>query len=426
MARYNTLFEELAENNSRLFKEAKMMEYQNDWLLKKVFFAALDPFTNYYIRKIPDYEWTVFGPTWSLSEAIDRLDKLKDRTYTGHAGQNWLKETLEGCEDTDDVEVIKKIIMGDFRCGVGGTIANKVWPGLIREFPVMLATASSEKVNAKMKFPAAVQLKLDGMRFTCVNGLIHSRSGKVYEGADVLAKLFPNMPYAYDGELWVDDGTGKPLPRSKGNGIITKALKGTISEKEANLINCTVWDIIPLDDWEAGKCDIPYRLRLWKLRDMLTDFHPKIHVIETHIVDDFDSVNALFADSLEAGEEGVMVKAMEEPWTNDRVKHQIKYKAERSADLICVGWEFGKGKYANMVGKLKLETSCGTIAVSVGSGLTDDDRKKPGEYYLDRIIEITYNERIKADSEKKESLFLPRFETVRFDKDVANSADELV
>lgn len=425
MTLYNELFKELAANNSRLFKEAKMMEYKDDLLLKKIFFAALDPFTNYYIRKIPDYNWSVYGESYTLEEAVNRLDLLKNRTYTGHAAQDYLRDILEKVETTDAAEVIKKIIAGDFRCGVGSTIANKVWPGLIREFPVMLATASSPKVNAKMVFPAGVQLKLDGMRFTCVNGVIHSRSGKVYEGADVLAKLFPDLPYAYDGELWVDDGNGKPLPRSKGNGIITKALKGTISEKEADLINCTVWDIIPIADWEAGRCDMPYTERLYTLHNILVGEHPKIHVIETHIVHNFDDVNSLFAESLEAGEEGVMVKAMQEPWTNDRVKHQIKYKAERTADLRCVGWEFGKGKYANMIGKLKLETEDGLIAVSVGSGLSDDDRKKPGDYFVSKIIEVVYNERIKADSDKKESLFLPRFICVREDKNVANSAEEL-
>jgi ATP-dependent DNA ligase len=217
------------------------------------------------------------------------------------------------------------------------------------------------------------------------------------------------------------------LPRSKGNGIITKALKGTITEAEAALINCTVWDIIPLADWEAGECKIPYSLRLQALNDLLRDEvrDRRIHVIETHIVNDFDEVNALFATSLEAGEEGVMLKALHEPWTNDRVKHQIKYKAERTADLRCKGWGYGTGKYAGMIGWLELETECGEIEVDVGTGLKDDDRKKPGEYYLDRIIEITYNERIKSKSGKKESLFLPRYNCVRFDKERANTAEEL-
>jgi ATP-dependent DNA ligase len=265
------------------------------------------------------------------------------------------------------------------------------------------------------------------MRFTCAHGVIHSRSGKAYDGAEPLAKAFPNVPFVFDGELWVDDGTGKPMPRSKGNGIITKALKGTITEAEAALINCTVWDIIPLADWEAGECKIPYSLRLQALNDVLRDEvrDPKIHVVETHIVQNFDEVNALFATSLEAGEEGVMVKALHEPWTNDRVKHQIKYKAERTADLRCRGWGYGTGKYAGKIGWLELETEDQEIVVKVGSGLSDADREKDGAYYLDRIIEITYNERIKARSDKKESLFLPRYECVRFDKEKANYAHEL-
>ena len=110
---YNLLFEELAANNSRLFKEAKMMEFQNDLLLKKIFFAALDPFTNYYIRKIPDYNWTVFGETYTLEEAVDRLDALKRREVTGNAAAAYLKDILEKIENTDAAEVIIKIIKGE-------------------------------------------------------------------------------------------------------------------------------------------------------------------------------------------------------------------------------------------------------------------------------------------------------------------------
>ena len=426
MAQYNALFEELEANRSRKFKEEKLAEYADDMLLRRIFFMGLDPFTNYWIRQIPEWRWSVVDQKRPLEENLDRLTLLANRTYTGGRAREWLLCTLEGCESEDDAKVIEKIIKGDFRCGVQASTVNKIWPNLISEFPVMLATASSEKVNAKMVFPAGVQLKYDGMRFERVLDTIHSRSGKVYDGLEILAKEFPAIPFVIDGELWVDDGTGKPMPRAKGNGIIGKATKGTISEAEAALVRCTVWDMIPYEDWRAGVCNTPYKDRLKALEDWF-EKHPseKIFVVDTKIVDSFDEVNDLFAQSLEAGEEGVMVKDLNRPWTHDRVKHQIKYKAERSADLRCKGWGEGTGKHKGKIGYLELETEDELIECSCGSGLTDADREKDPSEYVGKIIEIVYNERIQSRGDKKESLFLPRFITIRDDKTVANYAADL-
>ena len=62
--------------------------------------------------------------------------------------------------------------------------------------------------------------------------------------------------------------------------------------------------------------------------------------------------------------------------------------------------------------------------MNVGSGLTDADREQDHKKFLGKIIEVVYNEKIKA-KDGTFSLFLPRFVTVREDKDVANSMKEL-
>lgn len=426
---YNEFFEKLASDNGKIFKENLMMEQKDNETLKKIFFYCLDPFMNYYIRKIPDYTWTGEGQ-YAYDDIFELLDRLNDRQVTGHAARDELIHVLENTQTEDMSKVLEKIIERTFRCGVSGTIANKVWPKHIKKFPVMLATASDTKVNALLKFPAASQLKADGMRFQSVNGIIYSRSGQIYD-IPTLQEAFPNQDlFVYDGELWVDDGTGKPLPRAKGNGIIVKALKGTISEEELDLIHCTIWDRIDINDWKNGKSKEVYGLRLSLLTQMFDDglFSDKVHLIDSKIVNNFDEVNEDFRERLEQGEEGILLKCLDSGWENKRVKHQIKYKAENTADLICTGVLMGavNSKYEGLIGSLTCETSDGIIEVNVGSGLKDDMRKLPPEYFVGKIFEVLYNERIKADSDKKESLFLPRLITERPDKNEANSSEELV
>ena len=51
----NKFFESLAANSSRNFKIEQLNKYSDNEILKKVVHLALDPFTQFYIRKIPEY-----------------------------------------------------------------------------------------------------------------------------------------------------------------------------------------------------------------------------------------------------------------------------------------------------------------------------------------------------------------------------------
>ena len=53
---YN-IFEQLANDNSRLAKEAILVKNKDNKTLKQVFYLALDPFIQFYIRKIPSYDF---------------------------------------------------------------------------------------------------------------------------------------------------------------------------------------------------------------------------------------------------------------------------------------------------------------------------------------------------------------------------------
>lgn len=428
---YTELFNTLSSNNSRLFKESVLLEHKNDETLKRIFKMGLDPFTNYWIRKIPSY--VADNSEVEPNHIMDMMERLSSREFTGHDGINHLRNILSVAGNFSSI--VEKIIGRDFKCGVSTSTINKIWSGLIFEFPCMLASGSDVKVLSKMKFPAMSQTKWDGMRFNAIikdkKVTFHSRSGKILDLLGNLEQDFldiaGDMNVVYDGELWVDDGNNKPLIRKIGNGICTKALKGTISEAEASLIRVTLWDRISFDNWSNGLEKVSLLDRFENLKLEVANKSNKIFITDYQIVNNVEEAEEEFKRLLSEGQEGTILKRLDSFWEDARSKNQIKFKAELSADLLCTGYEPGKpgSKYENSIGSLILTTSDGLIECSCGSGLNDDDRKLDPSEFVGKIIEISYNERIKSSGDKKESLFLPIFNYVRHDKLVANSSKDL-
>lgn len=426
-------FEQLASNNSRLFKEDLLKQNFQDETLKRIFKLTYDPMINFWIRKIPAY---TPGCTdrLDIEDAMDDLMLLAHRTYTGHAGIAHLKEILETTYPVYDTKIIEMIIQGDLKCGVSASTINKIWPGLIPEFPVMLASKFDQKLIDKIPSPYYVQKKMDGMRACVVvkDGLVSyfARSGKALELLGELEEDFQQMAklhdVVYDGEMWVADSSGNPLARKISNGICSKAIKGTISEKEAATINFTLWDRISYERWIKGyECTSLFERMNHLDYDCMSYSGNRIHIVENVECYNMQEIEKVFQNYLAAGEEGVIVKNPNSPWEDKRSKHHVKIKAERSADLLCLAVEEGSGKYEGKIGSLKLTTSDGLIECSCGSGLSDDDRKKDPSEYIGKIVEIKFNEKIQSKGAKKMSLFLPIFVTLRDDKFVANSSEEI-
>ena len=64
----------------------------------------------------------------------------------------------------------------------------------------------------------------------------------------------------------------------------------------------------------------------------------------------------------------------------------------RSADLIITGWTEGEGKYAGLIGSVKVSTYDGEELASV-SGMTDEIRRAISadpEAFLGRVCEVQY------------------------------------
>ena len=424
----NEFFNHLASDAGRNFKIAELEKHKSNDLLQTVIILALDPFTQFYIRKIPKYTRGVH--TIPLVQSCKQLKKLASREYTGNAAIEMLTSLLES-STPDDAKVLERIIQKDLKCGVSISTVNKVWPELIHDYPCMLCSASDEKLISKFEFPAMVQLKMDGMRFNAIvkNGVVEyrSRNGKEIHGIKHLDQDFivlsGSKNCVFDGELVVND-KGIILDRQTGNGILNKAVKGTISDLESHKIRATVWDVIDYEDFTVGYSSVPYRDRFERITS--TIFTDAVRVVEHQMVESIIEAREVFDRYLAEGQEGIILKAGDAPWENKRVKHQLKFKGELECDLRIVGYEEGTGKYVGRLGAIICEsgsTDDRVLTVNVGSGFSDDLRTNLWhirDELLGKIVALKYNSRIK-NKQGGDSLFLPIFLEIREDK---TDADE--
>lgn len=443
MSNVFSIIEQLASDNSRLAKEAILIKHKDNKVLQDVFKAALNPFVQYYIRKIPAYTTKLKIDFITLPEALDSLKMLSDRHFTGHAAIAHLTFILENVSK-DNAKIIERIIAKDMRCGVSEATVNKIWSGAIPTYPVMLASGYDQKLVDKIKFPAFVQLKLDGMRFNAIvrDGTVEfrSRNGKEL--------TIPNSSFAipfirmaehykadmvFDGELLVVDHKGDPVNRQTGNGILSKSIKGTMSETEAGNVQATLWDAISFESFSKGKDEEAYVDRFAKLKNALShmgaepsNFPKYVKLVWNKEVKDVATAQMYFEKFLSEGQEGTILKDKHGIWEDKRSKGQIKFKGELECDLKVVGWEEGTGKNVGRLGALVCESSDGVIRVNVGSGYSDAQREEyTKKAVVGKIVTVKYNARIKERSGESESLFLPIFIELREDKDKAESSKSI-
>jgi hypothetical protein len=430
----DSLLNELASNNSRNFKIDKLKAHADDETLKEVVRLALDPFTQFYQRKIPKYTPNQNDLGDNLDWALDQLvTMLASRKVTGNAAIEHLQYVLENVT-ADNAKVIERVIQKDLKCGVSESTANKVWEGLVHEYPVMLCSAFEQRLVDKITYPAYAQLKMDGMRFNAIvthtdagpSVEFRSRNGKEIQLLGNLQQEFiemaANVDYVFDGELLVVED-GKILDRQTGNGILNKANKGTITAEDAAKVQATVWDAIPYADFKAGKCNLTYQTRLQFLASM--DLPEKVNLVETTTVYSLDAAQVIFEEYLAAGQEGIILKDAMGFWEDKRSKGQIKFKGELECDLKIVGVEEGTGKYEGMLGAIICESADGVVKTRVGSGFNDEQRKALWlEKPLDKIAAVKYNMR-SVDKQGKQSLFLPIVLEIREDKTEADSSENI-
>lgn len=447
---YN-IIKQLEATRSKNEKQDILVENKDNMNLFHYFNYSLNPYIKFNIRKVPKYEQKDVSKT--INDAFALLDLLATGDLRGNKATEQVKELLEQLSE-EDALLFKRMLTKTAGVGVSSKSYNKsVGEKAIPIFGCMLYEKYTEDKQKKLTAPYFLQLKSDGARAETLitdKPTYMTRKGNKYimDVADIDSYLLSIKELAgvdvmIDGEMVAVDENGF-VKREKSNGLVNKAIAGTLSTAEASTLKYVIWDIVPLDDFFEGEYGSPYSERYEWLTSLVEQagHSDKVEVSETNIYDNIQDALDKAEEYIILGEEGALIKSHNSIWVDKRVSDCLKIKAEDDCDLVVVGYEHGdpnKG-LGEGIGSLVLTTSCTKLRVNVSSGLSMGQRgyikNENGDYLFDKSFDLDkYNGRIAkisfaslttSSKTGKPSLFTPVILEFREDKDEADTLDDIL
>ena len=392
------ILEQLEYNNSRLFKEELLESQVSNDLLKKVFIAAGDPYTNYYVNKFKMPKAEGIGVDDLVLEHFleDICEKLSTRKVTGNAAKDLVARLFADMTGPQQ-KWCQRILLKNLRCGVQSTTVNKVWPGAIVGFSVQLAETLETRyeegkgiiICEPIMYPTWVEPKLDGLRCVAVKHsgevTMFTRNGTVLETLPRIKSLLEAAPwdeFILDGEVmgetW-NDSASVVMSRKKG--------------KDDSKMVFHVFDALPFFDWHDQESHLDLEDRLELVKELVSKIgDPVVTQVQGRLANDQEELLAAYLHDTDAGYEGVMVKDLVAPYLFKRSSNIRKLKPIKTFEGIIVGHYEGRrgSKREGLWGGFEVVLPNGVVT-RVAGGFTD---KMKAEINLDpnlwigRIIEM--------------------------------------
>jgi ATP-dependent DNA ligase len=424
MTAYDTkrLIEEIADQSSRMGKEALIRDLADDEVGSFVIKWAYDPFVTYGVKAVlsqtdatPNLE---FRP--SIIEPL--LQRLAKRELTGRAADREIHETMMALNKSA-AYLLFLILSKDLKCGIAEATINLAVPGLIPTFSV--ARAQPYEAKRVKVWPWKGEPKLDGNRntFLCKDGkgAFFTRSGKIVPALNflvpsVIEAAVHVVAHSSDLESVMIDpthGLAFMLDGEAMMGLFEDS--GALRRKDTDAVGAELhlYDIMSYNDFNApGAVGHPLTIR----RQLLSDFvrlakeklgkDGPIQMVPQYFVNSdteaqmfFEQMrNRTLASYLARGDasreadllkttidkatgkpktlEGAMLKDPSAMYEKRKSAVWMKLKSEETEDLTVIGAYPGEPhtKYENCLGGLVLDRN--GVNVRVGGGFTDVEREE--------------------------------------------------
>lgn len=416
------IFKQIQDTSSLNDKKKIIGSNKDNKLFKKYLVFLLDNniVTGISDKKIskPDANTCQQCKTVNLNTFEDVMDYLKEHNSGRDEDVANVKGFIYDHYIENDYEFMfyVQMVTKKFRLGCDAKVINKVIPGLIPTFDVMLGTPIDKaKVPENTWF--SLSQKLNGNRCIYYDGKFYTRQGKEYYGLDHIKhdieKIVNARDYVFDGELTYKnlEGLTDSEAFQKGTGI---AQSKTESKEELKLV---LFDVLPRYEFDIGKSKDTYRNRKQKLLALKAFITGNLEIVTMFYEGTDQSQIWKWLDYAETHDiEGLML-SLDAPYECKRTKTLLKVKKFYSCDIRCIGVEEGSGRNKGTLGALICDYK--ENRVNVGSGFSDADRKhlwlNPNNV-VEHIISVKYKEETK-NKDGGISIQFPVFECVRFDKD---------
>ena len=306
-----------------------------------------------------------------------------------------------------------------------------------RPVKMMLAQAGTIADQIAEHGTVAVEYKYDGSRFQFhkVGERFRIYSRKLEDVTESIPDVARHLMEATGHDVILDGEAiavreGRPMPFQYVIRRFRRKYEIDSMMEQIELVP-QVFDILYLDG--ESLVDRPFSERRRYLEETLHD-----HVAPQFQTGDPARAEEIYADALNLGHEGVMVKVLDSPYTpgvRGRLWVKVKPGVE-TLDLAVIGAEWGEGRRAGMFGSflLAVQDEGGRLLPvgKVATGITDEVLADLYDLFKDRVIarsgkevtfepgvvfEVGYSEiQTSPNYESGYALRFPRFVRVRDDK----------
>lgn len=264
---------------------------------------------------------------------------------------------------------------------------------LMRWKPIFQALVLAAMATATMPLPAAEPLplllaetergqtdvahylvseKLDGVRAYWDGKMLRTRNGNRINAPGWFVEGFPAR--ALDGELWIGRGQ-------------FERLSGTVQRLVPDE---TAWHQVQYLVFELPQAPGTFRERAQSLRQLVAETGvPWLQAVEQFEVRNRKALEQKLDEILQVGGEGLMLHRADALYTTGRNDVLLKMKLWHDAEATVIAHLPGKGKYAGMLGALRVRTSEG-VEFMLGTGLSEANRRHPPA--IGSIITFRYRE----------------------------------
>lgn len=401
-----------------------------DDIAKRLIAEALNPYRVFGVKKFK--QPTAFDgddSKESFNKFFILLDALHNRDITGTEAQLAITNVLSNFSK-ETASYVERVIDKDLKAGFSDETFDKIHPGLVPIFSVMLADKCEDTDDFEkfVSFPCQADFKYDGERTIAIvkaDSLVYySRSGKVAEHInglfdEELRKIHTIVgDFILDGERYASNFTETVNAKKSGN------------DEAKNNLRYRAFFLMPLKDWEAQSTKITMREAREHLRSLCDGLKlKKIVLSEGREVFNYQDMMAYCNEAIDKhGVEGLILKNWDSTYQWDRTFAWTKVKRFYDVDARIIGFYPGRPKSrlekAGLIGGVNCVAyleSGERVEFNVGSGFSDEQRKDMAtnpKKWLAATHVIKYQEITSSKSKKYRSLRFCTYEHQRDDKHV--------
>ena len=420
------ILNELNESNSSNYKLDILKKYQDDSIFKKLLELTYNRNKyNFNISKnyiVQNSKFLNVHSNKNIEDVLTEIETLGSGDIRGNKTHEFVDELLKNL-DSENKEILLNVLGRDLKIGLNIKSINKIFKNLIPKPNYMRCAVLSEKTLKKIKFPAFIQLKMDGTyrEIHVADGQVtgKTRSGEEYFNP-VLFKEMMNFPNGYyTGELTIDGES-----RFTGNGLINSL------NPPYEKITFTVWDYLTDEDY-LEKSKTPYYSRFESLSDIIEKRKSeRVKLVPNYEVNSIDEALKYVSEWMEHGLEGGVLKDKQNCFKNGTSGTQLKIKLKVDAEMRITGFTEGTvgTKREGKIGAIQFSNDEGTVKGQC-SGFSDaelDEFTKNKDNLIGKIISVEFNDIVKSENNDYYALSHPAFIEIRNDKDETDTLEKVI